>query len=66
MDDITKNIIRNRRLELGWTQEYAAEKAGISVATYRRIEYGVRNVKYCMILAALDAFALEQEIRPRK
>ena len=33
-------ILRNRRLQLGYTQEFAAEKAGISYSYYTKIERG--------------------------
>jgi transcriptional regulator with XRE-family HTH domain len=30
--------VRQRRLELNWTQKYVASKAGMPLATYRRFE----------------------------
>ena len=33
-------ILKERRLQLGYTQEYAAEKAGISYSYYTKIERG--------------------------
>lgn len=33
-------ILKNRRLQLGYTQEFAAEKAGISYSYYTKIERG--------------------------
>lgn len=36
----TCQILKNRRLQLGYTQEFAAEKAGISYSYYTKIERG--------------------------
>lgn len=63
MNDLS-NLIRESRKELGWSQEYVAEKAGISPATYWRIENGEVNVKYSTILSVLNALHLQQNIRP--
>jgi DNA-binding XRE family transcriptional regulator len=35
--------VRNQRLHLGWTQQDAAEHAGVSLATWRLIEAGGRD-----------------------
>jgi len=35
--------VRNQRLHLGWTQQEAAENAGLSLATWRLIEAGGRD-----------------------
>lgn len=58
------NLIKDRRKEFGWSQEYAAEKAGISPATYWRIEHGETNVKYSVMLSVLNALHLQQTISP--
>ena len=36
--------IRSARLQKGFTQEEAAEKAGISLRTYQRLEQGKRDI----------------------
>nr|WP_305182911.1 helix-turn-helix transcriptional regulator [uncultured Schaedlerella sp.] len=33
-------ILKDRRLQLGYTQEFAAEKVGISYSYYTKIERG--------------------------
>ena len=35
--------VRERRLSLGWTQQEAAERSGVSLATWRLIELGGRE-----------------------
>lgn len=39
-----KNRIKQRRAELGITQEELAKQCGVGVATIRRIESGWRNI----------------------
>ena len=36
--------IRRARLQKGFTQEEAAEKAGVSLRTYQRLEHGKRDI----------------------
>ena len=36
--------IRSARLRKGFTQEEAAEKAGVSLRTYQRLEHGKRAI----------------------
>ena len=38
------DVIRSARLLKGFTQEEAAEKAGISIRTYQRLEHGERDI----------------------
>ena len=38
------DVIRSARLRKGFTQEEAAEKAGISIRTYQRLEQGKRDI----------------------
>ena len=38
------DVIRSARLRKGFTQEEAAEKAGISIRTYQRLEHGERDI----------------------
>lgn len=40
-------ILKERRLQLGYTQEYAAEKAGISYSYYTKIERGQQHSGSC-------------------
>lgn len=49
--------VRERRLELNWTQKYVASKAGMPLATYRRFEIkGEVSLRgLVMIAIALEA-----------
>ena len=38
------DVIRRARLRKGFTQEEAAEKAGVSLRTYQRLEQGKRDI----------------------
>ena len=38
------DVIRSTRLRKGFTQEEAAEKAGVSLRTYQRLEHGKRDI----------------------
>ena len=38
------DVIRSARLRKGFTQEEAAEKAGVSIRTYQRLEHGERDI----------------------
>ena len=38
------DVIRSARLRKGFTQEEAAEKAGVSLRTYQRLELGKRDI----------------------
>lgn len=38
------DAIRGARLRKGFTQEEAAEKAGVSLRTYQRLEHGERDI----------------------
>ena len=38
------DVIRRARLRKGFTQEEAAEKAGVSLRTYQRLEHGERDI----------------------
>ena len=40
MDNREGRIVRNRRLELGFTQEEVAQSLGMSIHQYQRYEYG--------------------------
>ena len=46
-------ILKERRLQLGYTQEYAAEKAGISYSYYTKIERGQQlpSLEVAMVLS---------------
>lgn len=50
-------LIRERRLARGWTQEHAAERAGVSVGSWRSTETGRRRPRpatFAAIIAALE------------
>lgn len=40
------DAIRAARLQRGYTQQEAAEKAGISVKAYQRLENGERDIRH--------------------
>ena len=50
-------ILKERRLQLGYTQEYAAEKAGISYSYYTKIERGQQlpSLEVAMVLSKPSA-----------
>ncbi len=52
-------IIRERRKELGLTQEEMAEKAGLTFITYGRMERGEIQIKLAQILKLLDAWNID-------
>ena len=63
MDSVYNNdregrIIRERRIELGLTQEQAALELGISLQQYQRYEYGKRRFSNCPMRIGLRICAL--------
>lgn len=57
-------ILKERRLQLGYTQEYAAEKAGISYSYYTKIERGhqLPSLEIAVLLAKIFSLSLDQWI----
>jgi len=57
-------ILKNRRLQFGYTQEFAAEKAGISYSYYTKIERGEQlpSLEVCVQLAKTFRLSLDQWI----
>ena len=51
-------ILRERRLELGLTQEETAIELGISLRQYQRYEYGERKFSNCPMRIGLRICAL--------
>lgn len=51
-------IIRERRIELGLTQEETAIELGISLQQYQRYEYGERKFSNCPMRIGLRICAL--------
>ena len=51
-------ILRERRLELGLTQEETAIELGISLQQYQRYEYGERKFSNCPMRIGLRICAL--------
>lgn len=51
-------ILRDRRIELGMTQEEAALELGISLQQYQRYEYGDRRFANCPMRIGLRICAL--------
>ncbi len=55
MEEVARRV-KQRRLEMGWTQKMLASKAGVSLASYRRFELtGEISFRSLVMLA----FALE-------
>lgn len=54
-------VIKNKRLQMGWSQDYTAQKAGISKSTYIRVENG-DNVEIYNILSILNILGLKMII----
>ena len=54
-------VIKEKRLQIGWSQECVAQKAGISKSTYIRIENG-ENVEIYNILCVLNVLGLNMII----
>lgn len=51
-------ILRDRRIELGMTQEEAALELGISLQQYQRYEYGDRRLANCPMRIGLRICSL--------
>lgn len=51
-------ILRDRRVELGMTQEEASLELGISLQQYQRYEYGDRRLVNCPMRIGLRICAL--------
>lgn len=51
-------IIRERRIELGLTQEQVAIEIGMSLQQYQRYEYGERKFSNCAMRIGLRICAL--------
>lgn len=51
-------MLRDRRIELGLTQEEAALELGISLQQYQRYEYGDRRLANCPMRIGLRICAL--------
>lgn len=56
-------IIRKERLERGWTQDHVAKAIGITKASYRNIEAGIRRPSYDILIKLLNLFEYDD---PRK
>lgn len=58
-----KDIIRNKRLEKGWTMKELAEKVGVSEATISRWESGeIENMKHKGIVSLSNILGIEPNI----
>lgn len=53
---------RNERFKQGMEQQEVADKAGIHVNTYRRVEGNEGNVSLYVVNAILEAFGYEIQI----
>lgn len=54
-----KNIVRNRRRELGISQEDLAEMSEVSLATIKNIERGEGNPTFKTVMKVMDILGLE-------
>ena len=50
--------LKSKRIELGWTLEYAAQKSGISIGPVRRVENG-ENIWYAALYKLSVAYGLD-------
>ena len=57
-NDREGQIIRDRRIELGLTQEQAAMELGICLQQYQRYEYGERRFSNCPMRIGLRICAV--------
>ena len=53
-----KTILRNRRLDLGLTQQQVADGAKIQLQQYQRLESGERNIESASLRVALSVCAV--------
>ena len=49
-------LLRDRRTELGFTQEQVADMSGIKLRQYKRIENGTMSITECTGTAMMKAF----------
>ena len=54
-----KNFVRNRRRELGISQEDLAEMSEVSLATIKNIERGEGNPTFKTVMKVMDILGLE-------
>lgn len=54
-----KNIVRNRRRELGISQEDLAEMSEVSLATIKNIERGEGNPTFKTVMKVMEILGLE-------
>jgi len=55
-------IVRNRRLILGFTQQMLAQKSGISIGTLQNIEAGIANPSIAILDKILGPLHLETQV----
>lgn len=55
-------VLKDRRNQLGYTQEFAAEKVGISYSYYTKIERGEQlpSLDVCLLIAQAFHLSLDQ------
>ena len=61
-----KNVLKNRREELGITQEDLAEMAQVGLATVKDIERGKANPSLATISKILDILGMDIQYNIRK
>ena len=58
MDNRAGQMLRDRRLELGMTQEEVALELGMSIHQYQRYEYGETKLSNCRMKIGLKICAI--------
>lgn len=51
-------MIRQERIKRGWTQEFVAKQAGLTLTAIQKIETGQRNPSYPVLVKLEDLFGL--------
>lgn len=49
-------VLKEERIKKKWTQEYVAQKTGVSKSTIQMMETGKRKPSYDVLLKLLDLF----------
>jgi HTH-type transcriptional regulator/antitoxin HipB len=63
--DELPEIVRDRRRELGLTQEQLADIIGVHRAFVSQLERGKATVRFDLLLRLVQALGMDIELRPR-
>lgn len=55
------NALSRLRTSKGWTQEQAADRAGLSLGGYRKLEYGERQLKVAQLRKFSELFEVSEQ-----